>query len=75
MDFDGIFGPLRSDSKKSWCCEKTHRGCVKFHCFHGEATTWSSDTWGEEELEVEGQRPRTPAILGMLGLINTLKVT
>jgi len=33
-----------SDSKKSWCChhDDQHRGCVKYHCFHGHPHEWSS---------------------------------
>lgn len=32
-----------SDSKKTWCCDKEQRGCVKFHCDHKDVGSWSSD--------------------------------
>lgn len=32
-----------SDSKKTWCCDKEQRGCVKHHCYSGEISTWNQD--------------------------------
>ncbi|CAJ1393551.1 unnamed protein product [Effrenium voratum] len=32
-----------SDSKKTWCCSREQKGCVKFECFDGDQTQWHSE--------------------------------